>query len=295
MKLRIIPAIGFLLTTGWAHAIEIDGKIDDWLLKPEGKASDWQQTIPSSVQSWVDDSVAANGFVGPGYGGQAYDAEAIYVKKDMDRETGGIYIAIVTGLSPTENEYPSGDIAFDFGFAHGDNDSTTDVLTRSFEYGLVTLEDATGVNAPAGSLYAVDPVAGWNYGLWNGDNQQSNNNPNDFSKAHPTTIKSGVSGGATAPELLNDGNPVQLKYELLNGDYASIGSQGGSHYAIETFVPWSAFNDDDLIGQSFLVHWTMACANDFVEVDPPAANSVPTPAPALLLFAGLIPLLRRQR
>lgn len=52
----------------------------------------------------------------PGWGGQAYDAEALYVHLD----TSYLYLALVTGLSPNTpnnpagNSYGPGDFAIDF-------------------------------------------------------------------------------------------------------------------------------------------------------------------------------------
>jgi len=216
-------------------------------------------------------------FLGPGYGGQEYDAEAIYVSSNSQ----SINIAIVTGLSPDgPHDYPAGDIALNF--------SPDGNFGTSFEYGLVTLQDATGIGThAAGSLLAVNE---WNYGLWNASGVQRGSNPaSEFNLSHPTTIKSGdlVTGA--------NGEAAELTYtEFEYGGSSMLGQYtNDTHYVIEAAIPWSMI-DPQFHGQSFLVHWTMACANDFVEVDPPGAQ-VPTPAPALLLLAGLVPLLRRRR
>lgn len=92
-------------------------------------------------------------------------------------------------------------------------------------------------------------------------------------------------------------NPVACLYSLLGTDQDPlvIGAKGGRHYLIEASIPRTLFPDSDtLMQQSFPVHWNRACANDFPEVDPPA-GAVPTPAPVLLLLAGLLPLLHHRR
>lgn len=289
MKLRYLVAASCLLGTSLSHAIEIDGDINDWIAQPVGEAADWFAS-DSSVKYWVDDVAIPNsGYLNPGYGGPAYDAEAIYVKKGEKT----IDIAIVTGLNPDgNNAWPAGDIALDFGFPHDANQPTTAILNRSFEFGLVTRNDGFGISAAPGTLFSVDS---WNYGLWDAPDQPGQSQ-SDFRLAHPTTIKTGTelvpAAGESGAELVY----TELTYD---GDVQTdkLGAFDGRHFLIEASIPWDLLLDNtarDLKNESFLVHWTMACANDFVEVDPPA-GSVPTPAPALLLLAGLIPLLRCRR
>ncbi len=289
MNLRYLVAASCLLGTSLSHAIEIDGDIKDWIAQPEGQADDWTPT-DSSVKYWVDDvEIPNSGYLNPGYGGQAYDAEAIYVKKG---ET-SIDIAIVTGLDPDgNNAWPAGDIALDFGFPHNDDQETTEILNRSFEFGLVTRDDGFGISAAPGTLFSV---VSWNYGLWDAPDQEGQSDA-DFRLAHPATIQSGTE---LLPATGESGAGLVYKELTYDGDVQTdkLGAFDGRHFLIEASIPWKLLlenTDRDLRNESFLVHWTMACANDFVEVDPPA-GSVPTPAPALLLLAGLIPLLRRQR
>lgn len=295
MKLRHLIFTGFFAASGLSQAaIVVDGDISDWIGTPTGSPDDWTAT-DSGVKSWIEDQGVS--YLDPGFGGQTYDAEAIYVKMESD----AIKLAIVTGLAPDSTiQYPAGDIAFDFGFQHDASKPTTEILNRSFEFGLVTLQDATGISAAAGTLYQVDPVNGWNYGLWNGSNSPKGGNAaSDFNKAHPTTIKklTGTNAPTERGNTSSASNPVEFSYGLLGTNSAplAIGNNGGKHYLIEASIPWALFPDSaTLMQQSLLVHWTMACANDFVEVDPPA-GAVPTPAPVLLLLAGLLPLLRHRR
>jgi len=60
---------------------------------------------------------------------------------------------------------------------------------------------------------------------------------------------------------------------------------------IKAAIPLTSL-DQTLRAQKFLVHWTMACTNDYMQVDPPAA--VPAPAPLGLMLLGLLPLLRHR-
>ena len=252
-----------------ALVISVDSDLDDWLAKkPEGKSSDWTPRSDADIK-WAEED-QRNGYLNPGWGGQKYDAEAIYV----NRSDGFINIAVVTGRAPNGSGWAAGDLAIDFG-----NDGV-------FEVGVVSLTDSTGIGA-AGDLYLVDA---WDYGIWSAPGVAGDPDaPSAFSQKHPTTVKAGTDIG-----------DVDLSY----GDFAYGGEtgldlgeygHGGKHYVIETAIPISMLAthfDAETLNDSFLVHWTMACANDFVEVDPP--GMVPIPAPLSLLVIGLLALATRR-
>ncbi|MBF0331133.1 MAG: PEP-CTERM sorting domain-containing protein [Candidatus Omnitrophica bacterium] len=137
---------GMSLQTGIAHAFVVDGNLSDWGVTPGAwsgplnarvNSSDW---VPNAgIRSTVEDyDPIGNGQVGPGWGGQNFDAEAMYAAYDSTN----LYFAIVTGKNPgiESNERP-GDIAFDFG------------SNGSYEYGIETV---TRGNFTAGNLYAVN-------------------------------------------------------------------------------------------------------------------------------------------
>lgn len=130
--------------------IVVNGYLDDWGVAPGAfGASDWSPH--SGVIYTVEDQNTS--YLNPGYGGQEFDAEAIY----SYRETGYIYLAIVTGhpSAGAAGEKP-GDIFIDFG--------------AGMQYGLET----TGANA--GKLYK-NP-------LWN-------SSPNWGGAGGRTTMKDG--------------------------------------------------------------------------------------------------------
>lgn len=158
----------FLLTgiTAWllffvsntASAYYIDGSLIDWGVTPgTWSASDW--TPNAGIQYVVEDYQPGtnNGHVEPGYGGQDFDAEALYV----DFDTQNMYFALVTGFHPLKNEntagYSAGDIALDFG-------------SNGYEYGIETM------GANKGDLYAVS--------------QWSQSNP--YTESDPVGIKYGT-------------------------------------------------------------------------------------------------------
>lgn len=150
MSKRTFLAVAALCLSAPVHAYVIDGKPWDWGIHQTGNASDW--TPGASVNAWAqeDQTGGANTFLNPGYGGQKYDAEAIYV----DWDSSNVYVGLFTGLPPgTKNsggDYAPGDFAFDFG-----NDGT-------YEFGLVT---TTNLGQTVGGLYKQ---VNWGKGLWNG-------------------------------------------------------------------------------------------------------------------------------
>ena len=121
--LLVFATISFLSSHSQALAITIDGQLNDWGVNPAAFGStDW---VPYAGISYVvEDTDPAIDFVDPGWGGQAYDAEALYFKKE------GLLanFALVTGFPLQGVNYDTfGDFAFDF-------DSN-----GSYEFGLETL------------------------------------------------------------------------------------------------------------------------------------------------------------
>lgn len=96
-----------------------------------------------------------------------------------------------------------------------------------------------------------------------------------YKRAHPTSVKSGTKVGSAA-----------LVYQKAKYDGSVLPQlgiyPGSNHYLIETAVPLSVF-DPTLRAKDFDVHWTMACANDWIQVDPDPAS---VPEPSALLLGG---------
>ena len=154
LTLIVLFALGMMLPASASHAFKIDGDLSDWGVRPgTWSASSWgtsDWTPNAGISFNVEDQDPSVQYLNPGYGAQAFDAEAIYVTYD-DKN---LYYAIVTGKSPgiTQGLMP-GDIAFDFG-----NDG-------KFEYGIETTDTGSGADKrKAGELYTVKS---WKLGLWN--------------------------------------------------------------------------------------------------------------------------------
>jgi len=98
-----------------AFAITVDGQLNDWGVTPGPYgSSDW--TPNAGVSYFEEDQNPGIYYLSPGYGGQDFDAEAIYFTRDNTFA----YFAVVSGF-PLDGryyqgqQYDAGDFAIDFG------------------------------------------------------------------------------------------------------------------------------------------------------------------------------------
>lgn len=266
-KLLTIVFLGSTIATPALAGIVVDGNIDDWLT-PGGKAT-WSVNNPGIHRAVEDQTGSGAFYLSPGWGGQAYDAEALFATIIGDK----LFIALATGHNPTittdsgANRFGAGDFAIDFG------------RDKSFEMGINTRR-ATGSDSDKfGDLGGVYKVSQWYYGLWN---TAGNYQPATPDQAHPTSIKAGTKLGSAA-------------YEVSSAPKTGYGvNPSDQHYFYEMSVDLSLLRAGGWDGSSaFDIHWTQNCANDSISVDP--ANYVPEPGSMALLTAGLLGLAGMRR
>jgi len=249
--------------SGQASAIVVDGNIDEWL---SNKAT-WAP-VNSGIHAAIDDKTGGlNTYLNPGYGGQAYDAEALYATIQGDK----LFIALATGhnpLTPTSgNSYGAGDFAIDFG------------KNGSYELGInfrnpngVSTADKFGVN---GGIYQV---SAWYYGLWQAPGVY---NPGQPMLSDPTSIKAGTQVGQ-----------ADFAYSTLPktgyGTYANDG-----HYFYEMSLDLGMLYRNGWDGSAFNIHWAENCANDTILVDPD--RNVPEPGSMALFGVAMFSLLGMRR
>ena len=265
-----------------AVAISVDGDLADW-----GVAVGSTSLVPTAnvgIQATINDQIGSGSFfLDPGWGGQAYDAEAIYAMKSGNT----LFIALLTGHNPrtlqqpNNNSYGAGDFAIDFG------------RNGSFDLG-INIKHAVSGNASSGYTFESFGLEGevymnptWAYGLWDVAGKYTDPNGSSYTPdpKHPTHLLGGTLVGALS----------QLSYHTtpVTGYGAN---QSDQHYVYEMSIDMGLLRQAGWNGSdAFDIHWTQNCANDSILVDPPG-GSVPEPGTLALLGLGIVGLLLgRQR
>jgi len=255
MKMRKLIISSLLLVTfnGNVNAapFTIDGDLNDWGVSHNGNAADW--TPDAGILYTVEDQYKNR--LEPGYGGQRYDAEAIYAHKGTEN----LSIALATGHDPetrnNRHNYGAGDFAIDFG------------RDGSYEVG-INIKPSWDV---FGVIAGVYKVTEWAYGLWADDTT-----PGYVNAEHPTSIVTG--------DLLGLANLA------ISGPQTGFGAwnENHQHYFYEMSLNLDLLTAAGWQGESFNIHWTQNCGNDSIIVDPP--STVPVPSTLILLLLGFVGL-----
>jgi hypothetical protein len=234
--------------------IVVDGSLDDWgVSAPTGtNGNNW---VPTQGAWASEDSVGSDGYVGPGYGGQDFDIEAVY--SGFDTSTNTLYFALVTGFdiggeSLGGTLYLPGDVFFDFG-----NDGSWDLaFDMSSRTGTSPGSTMNAIATP-GLTYTDTPfgVPGFASGPFTATGGSTESNAVSFAYDN---------NGPAAWNQSLDHNVYEFSYVVTNASWLA-----------ELYQP----------GNGYLVHWTMACGNDLLQlpVDPAPA---PLPGAALLGLVG---------
>ena len=273
---------GAVLGVTEASAYTIDGSLTDWGIT----GSEWSPASLTAKKSVVEDQ--KDSYLAPGYGGQAYDAEAMYV----DWDSSHLYIAIVTGLKPDDPTHGPGDIAIGFSKDGGgravyeyavktkDGFGTFNKDTTPLDNSSYVKDTSRADTAKKGEVYQVT--------LWG--NTIFNPNWNGTWKGK---LDDGLNDAVSDPTSMITGNlrgSASVAYSASTP--TALGTLGGSHYVIEAAVPVSLFGSDWTglqANDDWYLHWTQNCGNDAIDLtvsySPP--QRVPEPATLALLGLGL--------
>ncbi|MCB1768507.1 MAG: hypothetical protein KDJ31_02220 [Candidatus Competibacteraceae bacterium] len=253
-----------------------DGNLQDWGLftnssgrqpwTPGGNSNDKNGTGQYSHQGLTiyytfEDYTGGNGgFVDPGYGGQAYDAEAIYVTWDADN----LYIALVTGHNPntkeTNGNYAAGDFALNF---------WKDADDGIYDFGIRTPHNFNSSSNPA------------NIGQFTTDVYKTTND--DWLK--DPFWGTGVVTSLDTQKLTSQdkvGSATMRVTKLPGSLDIGPGPAGHSHWLYEVSVDKSIFGDAFKNNTDLDISWTMNCSNDVITVQDDIPTIDEPPAWALL-------------
>lgn len=203
----------------------------------------------------AEDSVGNGGYVGPGWGGQSFDAEYLFYKQEGNLLSIGVQSGfdLVAGEQVYgDREYFSGDLALAFNGGAYDHAVDFGWETKDYDGDYVTAA------ADAAGLYSV---TSWNNDIY-------------FTVSSPFAMESGsfLSGISTTSGSAALADGVSF-YRTATIDLASLGFDVNS----------------------FSAHWTMSCGNDMVEGSADVTTSVPEPGALLLMAGGLLGLFGGRR
>lgn len=213
-----------------------------------------------------DDGVYTNGFVDPGWGGQAFDAEYLFYKLDGSL----LSVGLQTGFNIHKNDGFKYDGKF---YYAGDLGLSFDGNTSNYEYAVDFGNKARGYNTNAAiSAGAGDTDAAGLYRVttWNNDIH--------FNQSAPYAMDAG-----NLLVAANSGNFIEGTGTLAgNLSYYNIFIFDLSHIAG--------------LGQSFTfnAHWTMSCGNDEIEGGA-QITKVSEPGSILMFALGLFGLVATRR
>ncbi|MEQ9379342.1 MAG: hypothetical protein RJP95_00650 [Pirellulales bacterium] len=272
-------AIGILLlaTACSAAPLTVDGDLADWGFSvADNNASSFVPDAGLSLGGIFvedsDDNAGDGGFVGPNYGGQNYDGEAMAVAV----QNLNLFVAIVSGQRPDNGlaRFGPGDLR---------------IITSGGDYGI---EIGGGAGGGAGTMLS-EGDEGSTYTL----------NSSGFTASHAATDAAQTVGSIWLnPDWILDPIPPQDTTQMqISGGGTHVGDATyrftrdlvtTQHSIIEMSIPLSIFGDEMI--QNII--WRPSCGNDELQLMP---SIVPVPEPSSLTLAVLavvcLPLIHWHR
>lgn len=215
----------------------------------------------------------SDGIVGPGGGGQKFDAEFLFYK--FNEATNEISIGLQSGFDIIDGHYKSsysgkdyyaGDLALSFnGVSGGQYEYALDFgnLTKTYTNGSNTYYNPQSLGTDAAGLYEN---VSWNNDIY-------------YNASSPFAMETGTNTGVAVDLSVKGQGNVD---EIIN-----IGNTNYSYYRVATFSLDSIVDTS----QNFTIdaHWTMSCGNDDINGNAQLAGvpNNPVPEPSVLALMGI--------
>ncbi len=250
---------------------------------PSGRMSEFYNSTTNTYVNGWSEFANGDGTIGPGGGGQAFDAEYLFYKLEGNK----LSIALQTGfdVADGQQEYGVGDIYYTGDLALSFDGAADGKFQYAIDFGLFTA-DYSGINNPVGNevggntgtagidfagLYSVDENTGWSNGVYSG-----------YSASAPLAMETGVLVGNLIDNIYGIEEPNGVKtsyYRIVSFDINSISE----------ILPGNSFELE--------AKWTMSCGNDTIQGSFQDVAPVPEPTTMLLLGAGLLGIggMRRKK
>ena len=261
--------------------IVIDGSLGDWgvpIVLSAGFDQPLAQWLPSEagVNYWIEDSTAYGGTagrVGPGTGGQNFDAEAAYATNGGSQ----ICMAFVSGFDragqygwSTSDFYETGDLFID---VNPESDPGWDLAVALFTRGVFT----------EGTAYAPTSAGDWwTMPMYFGDSKPAQLDPLATFAALPSVVSDYI---YVEGSTLDDNRVASTDWDSATNGYVNA-----DHNVVELSVSVGAISG---LGyghiDTLLFHCTQECGNDVFEVP----GHTPEPSSLILLATGLVAVVGR--
>lgn len=255
-KIALLAVAGGLFQSSASYADNFTAPVDFWA------NNGWTQFAN-------DDGHQDNGFVDPGYGGQAFDAEYLYYKVEGTT----VSIGLQTGFDIDDGVqthggklYYAGDLALSVDGQVNTGAGAGTTYEYGIDFGLYTEGYSNGKVDAGDDTTGIDAAGLYEVTTWN----------NDVVPGHHVAD----------PFAIDEGNKI---LDLTANDVGFDGTLESYYRTVSFDVAGLGWGDEFVLD----AHWTMSCGND--EINGNQSITVPEPTTLPLLGLGLVGLFAGRR